>query len=151
MTDYTHLLKPRSEKVTQEAGFLRRAGAFVLDILLLDILVTAPFASVFSGFTFGASLTGRQIGAAVAVFLIAYAYFVVFEYTLGKTVGMTLLGLNVKQGRLWQHLVRNSFLLPFFPFPLFWIIEPLAILFYRAGVLERLSNTRTYYSKDVLW
>jgi hypothetical protein len=159
MADYLHLLRPRTGTIQREAGFLRRTGAFLFDILLLDIAITAPFASIFEHVLERAQevgvtnlvLTGREFGAAVMVFLIAYAYFVIFEYVLGQTPGMMLARTSVKGARrLWPHLVRNSFLIPIFPFVLFWIIEPFAILFYRRGVLEYVSSTRTLYQHEVL-
>ena len=158
MADYTHLLTPRATRVLQEASPLRRAGAFLLDILCIDLIVTAPFTPLFTsmvgrigktGIT-GFTYTARELALVVVIFLIAYAYFVLFEYVLGQTPGMMLLG-TVAEPALWQALVRNSFLLPFFPFVMFWFIEPFAILFSRRGVLERISGTRTFHQREVLF
>lgn len=156
---YDSLLRPRTAKISQEASFLRRAGAFLFDILLIDIVITAPFTPLFTSMVarvrttdvFELTYTNTELTAIMLVFLIAYLYFVVFEYVLGQTVGMSLLNIHSDgDDRLFTMLVRNSFLLPFFPFVMFWIIEPLAIMFKRRGVLEYLTKTRTVHKREVL-
>ncbi len=158
MTDYSELLMPRMGRVTQDASFARRTGAFLIDALLLDLILAAPFAPLFAGLLARAeagdiatfAYTTRELAAMVVLFLLAYAYFVLFEYVLTQTVGMMLMRIQVKEGgKLWQHALRNSLFLPFFPFMLFWVIEPIAILFSRRGVLERLSGTRTLHEQRV--
>jgi len=159
MEDYRSLLNPRMANVVQDASFLRRAGAFLVDILLLDMVVTAPFTTIlqnlatraervgFSALTY----TGTELAAAVFLFLIIYLYFVLFEYLLGQTLGMMLMNTRViGRNSIWSALARNSFLLPVFPFIVFWIVEPVAILFWRRGVLEQLSQTRTIHQQTIV-
>lgn len=158
MGSYRRLLRPRTETVVQDAGLLRRACGFLADLLIIDIIITAPFTPVLRGLAARAQASGfadviysgRELAAIVAVFLVAYLYFVLFEYVLGQTPGMMLVGTRTS-GSLGQHLVRNSFLLPFFPFVAFWLIEPAAIGFWRRGVLERISGTRTVHERTILW
>lgn len=157
--DYEHLLKPRSQEVRQNASFLRRLGAFIVDILVIDLVMTAPFTSLLAGLVARAQASGfssvaytqRELAIIVVMFLMAYLYFVLFEYVLGQTIGMMVANTRISDGQLWQILVRNSFVIPLFPFIIFWVVEPLAVLFGRRGVLERLSGTRTLYTKEVLF
>ena len=156
--DFQHLLNPRKASVKHNATFWRRAGAFIVDILILDILITAPFTKIFEGMlarspsVFAVSYSAAELAAIIGLFLVVYGYFVVFEYVLGQTPGMMLLGTQAENTEeLWRPVVRNSFLLPTFPFVLFWIIEPIAIILGKQGILERLSSTRTTYSREVLF
>jgi len=158
MKKYDHLLRPHTETVIQDAGFWRRAAAFIFDLLLLDLLVTSPFTPVFermmatidtTSFT-STAYTSRELGAALLLFIIIYMYFVLFEYTLGQTPGMMLMNTRVNKNNLGRVMVRNSVILPVFPFIIFWFIEPIAIAFWKRGVLERLSDTRTTYQREIL-
>ena len=54
-------------------------------------------------------------------------------------------------GKLRTFLIRNSFILPFFPFIALWVIEPIAIIFWRRSILEHLTKTRTIYQRDIIF
>jgi hypothetical protein len=151
---YADLLSPRTAKVTQDASFLRRMCGFLIDLLIIDLLITAPFTPIFSpylGVSIGA-LPASILAAAITIFLIIYCYFVLFEYLLGQTMGMMLVNTKV-EGRtgILSLLVRNSILLPFLPFVLFWVIEPISIIFWKRGAMEQFSKTRTVYQRDIIW
>lgn len=152
--NYKSLLQPRTARVMQDASFLRRCGSFIIDMLLLDLLVTAPFTPIFARFLdadlMSITYTGKELAAIVTLFLIIYTYYVLFEYLLGKTPGMMLMHTQVSgENGLPRLLLRNSFMLPFFPFIVFWIIEPAAVLFWRRSVLEHLTKTRTIYERTI--
>ncbi len=152
MARFSHLLQPRPRSLKREAGLPRRAGAFFLDVFLIDLLLTGPFRPVLSRrIEWPFTPTQEELAATMVLFLIAYAYFVLFEYLLGQTPGMMLLSTRTNNlPRVWQALTRNCFLIPVFPFVLLWILEPLMILFTGRGILERLSNTRTLYDRRVV-
>jgi hypothetical protein len=159
MSDIERLLRPRSANVQQDASFLRRAGAFIFDILLLDLIITVPLAPVFKGLVARAqtggwwslTYTNKEMGALLLLLLIAYTYFVVLEYLLGQTVGMMLLDIRVDPApRLRAAALRNCFLLPIGPLIVLWVLEPLAILLYKRSLLEYLSGTRTVRQRQVL-
>ena len=156
MNDYRSLLHPKQANVAEEAGFLRRAFAFLADLLIIDLFLAAPFLPVLSDLVGrvqheGTVLqyTGSELAAIVLLCTIAYLYFVLFEYTLGQTPGMMLAQTRVEGDGLGRMLLRNSLLLPVFPFIAFWIIEPLAIVWARRGVLEYLSSTRTIHQRTL--
>jgi uncharacterized RDD family membrane protein YckC len=151
------LLRPRAAQVEQDASFLRRAGAFLIDLLFIDLIVTAPFTEMFSAMLARAehgafTPTPGDLAAIVAVFLLIYGYLVVFEYTLGQTPGMTFLRIAVDGERPFGAIaLRNSFILPFFPFIALWIIEPIAIIAWRRSVLEQLTKTRTRHQRTIIY
>ena len=159
MQNFDHLLSPRSAKVKQDAGFWRRALAFIIDVLILDMIISVPFTPMFASMLSRMehtqwtqiAYTNQEIAAIVLLFLIVYCYFVLFEYLLGQTIGMMFVDIRIDcTVRLSQALLRNCFILPVFPFIVFWLIEPIAILTWRRGVLERLSQTRTVHQRNVL-
>jgi uncharacterized RDD family membrane protein YckC len=152
---FASLLAPRTAKVVQDASFLRRLGSLLVDIAILDLFVTAPFAALFAPLLnqelSAITYSGREMAAVIALFLIVYAYFVLFEYLLRQTPGMMLLRTHLSgKDHIGAVMLRNSFILPVFPFILFWVIEPLAILFWKRGVLERVSNTRTVHQRSII-
>ncbi len=159
MNDLTSLLNPRTEKFHQQAPFFRRALAFILDLLVLDIFVTSPFSKLFVDMIqrveqFGPwnlTYTPIEYATVLGVFVVVFSYFVIFEYVLGQTIGMMVLKTKVNRPKLWQAIVRNSFLIPIFPFVLLWIIEPLTIIFFKRSVLERISRTRTVHIRKVMY
>jgi uncharacterized RDD family membrane protein YckC len=155
--NYKELLRPRMTKVVQDAGFLRRLCSFVADILVLDLIITAPFTPLFSSLIsragnngFHMTYTRTEITAIVFLFLVVYLYFVLFEYLLGQTFGMMLANTRLAgNDGLGAILVRNSFILPVFPFILLWILEPLMVLFRKRSILEQVTKTRTIYQREV--
>lgn len=159
MKDYLRLLRPRSTVIESPASFWRRAFALVVDVLIIDLIVTAPFTTLFAplvaklqaGSWLAPSYTSAQLAMMAIVFLLAYAYFALFEYTLGQTPGMMLADTRVRgQVRLWQAAVRNAFLIPFGPVLFLWVIEPILVALNRQSLLERLTGTRTIRVRHVL-
>lgn len=149
--------------VVQDASFLRRALAFIIDLAIIDVVLTAPFTSLFAGAVTraerlgvtGFAYTTRELAMILTVFLILYGYFVLFEYLLDQTPGMMITNTMVRgeqgtSGGIVSFLVRNCFLIPIFPFILFWVIEPFAIIFWRRSVLEHLTKTRTVYERSII-
>jgi len=159
MRGYRELLGQRTARVVENASFTRRSGAFLADLLLINITISAPFAPLFSdlfekGFWQSSYelpvYTLAQLAAAMVLFAIVLAYFVLFEYLLGQTPGMMLLNTRAEgSSRLWAAVARNIFLIPVFPIVLLWIIEPLFILVRRQSVLEQLSGTKTIHERVI--
>lgn len=158
MHKYDHLLLPNASKVVQDAGFFRRMFAFIFDILILDIIITAPFTKIFEGLLkrvehnslSSITYTSQELTAIVIIVMIVLSYFILFEYILGQTLGMMLMDTKLSgENTLNNCIIRNSFIIPAFPFILLWIIEPIAIIFWKRGVLEHISNTRTTHEKII--
>lgn len=159
MDDYQHLLHPRTSVIVQDAGLWRRASAFIIDILIIDIFVTAPMTPVFEPMlqrmqentVTTMTYTNMELAAVLLIFTIAWIYFSLFEYLLGQTPGMMLMRLRTQGPRGITHmLMRNSFLLPFFPFIILWAVEPFAIGFWRRSVLEHITGTRTVHEQRII-
>ena len=146
--------------------FWRRAAAFVTDMMIINLVVISQFNSALRGYigdiTLRKSLSGQialPSGLYTMIFvisLLALFYFTFFEYYLGQTIGDILfkiktIALKEHDGKigLWTAALRNCYIIPFFPFYIFWIIEPLYLSFYGERFLERLTSTKTIMSSAV--
>lgn len=86
-------------------GFLRRAGAFLVDVLVIALLSLAMGAMAYIGYKVGLAAHNRSIswsnaGPLISVMTtaamgLATIYFVVFHGMGGKTIGKWLFGLRV--------------------------------------------------------
>ena len=133
----------------------RRFLAFLLDILILDLIVAAPFRSLLNvplsfqeAFRFLEQNSQVLFPIFFFMILFSFFYFVIMEYLLGQTVGKMLLDLKVvsNQGELSlaQVILRSLFLIPVFPFTLLWIMDPffMFIITKNRRFSEIISNTR---------
>lgn len=139
----------------------KRIAAFAIDILVLDLTILSPFQGVLmdalpSNFSISAldqvHVSGTLTATLIAMGLLAALYFALCESMLGQTVGKMLFRLRVagvaSPPGFWRCLLRSVFLLPIFPFAMFWLIDPLYMFFTRSSqrLLERLSATATIES-----
>jgi uncharacterized RDD family membrane protein YckC len=142
------------------AGFWKRAIAFLFDLLVINLIIIWPFEGLLQKY-FNSSMITKGIIAAsdalpskiyFAVLLIsvmALLYFTFMDYFIGQSAGMMLLNIksislnNNNNMTLWKALLRNCFILPFFPFYVFWIIEPIYLIFYKDRFLEKITGTKT--------
>jgi uncharacterized RDD family membrane protein YckC len=86
-------------------GFLRRAGAFIVDGLIVLLLSTVMGAMAFIGYKVGLAAHDRMVSVGNAGplvlfvtfgwFCLSAAYFVLFHGMDGRTIGKRLLGLRV--------------------------------------------------------
>jgi hypothetical protein len=148
------------------ASILRRLLAFILDLLVIDMIIAEPFKKLLSswipemtGFSQFQTLVQSsesfiaQISSTILVIsILALLYFSVMQSILSQTVGMMILNIfvirqekKINKPTLWQCIVRNVFVFPFFPFFVLWLTEPLFLVFsrQRMRMLEVLSKTIT--------
>ena len=139
--------------MTVRASVWRRVLALFIDVMLMDLLFFPQFSRFLkidqslsweSLASQQASLPHGFVASMVAMGIIALLYFTLYQHYLGQTLGMRLLGLRVAGDRsLWRCALRNAFALPFFPFTLFWIMDPLYLFWRKERLLERWSGTAT--------
>jgi uncharacterized RDD family membrane protein YckC len=139
----------------------KRLLAFIIDIMIINFVILFPFRRLFQkivpsslGFkeTFEA-VNAPELNSVIVLMSIFSAilmvlYFVLLEGKLRQSIGKILTGIYVvgeaKELRLWQLLVRNLFLVPFFPFILLWVVDPAFMLLTKDNkrLSEILSKTR---------
>lgn len=155
---------PKQRLVQGPASFLKRMGAFFIDIMILNIIVFMSFESVLKGVFGGMEYSDiakminsnpDMINSLTLIFFVigvlCITYFSYLEYKIGQTVGMSLFGIsvapiekNVKLG-ITAFFLRNAYAIPVFPFMLLWIIDPVYMFFNKSGqrFTESLSKTQT--------
>ena len=151
---------PNKKIIFAQASILKRAAAFAIDILIINLAILFPFDSVFQKIVPSDSLSeafeflssnadSTSIKAIIiSASIVTILYFVIFEKKLKQTPGKMLFKLYVEaQGKdlkYWQLFVRSMFLIPFFPFVLLWIIDPIVMLFTKENqrLSEILSRTK---------
>ncbi|MEM4755542.1 MAG: RDD family protein [Candidatus Woesearchaeota archaeon] len=141
------------EKTFVPASYWRRLFALVVDIVLLDLFVYMQFSFMFPKTLSFASfkdlapdqMNMMMMGAMILTFF-TLLYFVYQEKTYGQTLGQRIAQISIqapKEATWRHHLINNFFLIPFFPFLLLWIIEPIYMFVKKERLLETLSTLRT--------
>ena len=151
---------PNKKTIFAQASILKRATAFAIDILVINVAILFPFDGVFQKimpsdsfsktFEFLSSNSDSTSIKAIIISasIVTLLYFAILEKKLRQTPGKMLFNLYVtpqgKDLKYWQLLVRSMFLIPFFPFVLLWIIDPIVMLFTKENqrLSEILSRTK---------
>lgn len=169
MKQYDPLARYQQQEL-QAPSFLARSLAFLLDLSLLGMTIFAPVSLLAEQFIpatdyksayhyFLSNVAAANVLTIVFffVFVLGILYFTLLEYLIGQTAGKRLLRLKIvdlsgKNPAFWQCLVRNLVLLPVFPFIIFWVVDPLYLLFTKQRLTEQLSRTRTvnYINNNIL-
>ena len=144
-------------------SFWRRAFSLLVDIVIINLVTSYPFSELskkyFGEMTIAQAMTiGEQIIPSImywAVFIIsilALLYFTLFEYFLGQSPGQMLLrvksvSIDAKKKKItfWRALISNCFILPYFPFFVLWIVEPIHLIIYKERFLEHITHTKTIH------
>ncbi len=156
---------PGKRTVLGPAPVWRRLFAFIIDLLILNVIFFFPFQSMIEGLipNGGWETIVMQANANLAALetitavlgIVALLYFTFFEAALAKTPGKHLMHILVAsespQPSFWRMMIRNLYVLPIFPFILLWLLEPLFMIFSKdqQRLLERLSKTRTMMNHAV--
>ncbi|MFH1642299.1 MAG: RDD family protein [Nanoarchaeota archaeon] len=136
---------PKERIFTGPASLVKRSLAFIIDIILISFIIyplenilrniipnTASYKDAITVLNNPEYLT-LITTVSILIAIVAVIYFSFLEYRLGQTVGKILTNIFVisdtKELKYWQCLVRALFLLPFIPFILLWVIDPLYIIF----------------------
>lgn len=143
---------PKTRVMVARAPVWKRIFAFIIDLFIIDLL----FFPQFRRFVITESWTLEQVMqgqvslpagftmAVVAMGVLATLYFSLYQYYFAETLGMRLLGIRVGGERtFWRCLLRNAYALPFFPFTIFWVVEPVYLFWRKERLLEKWSKTTT--------
>lgn len=143
-----------------QASLLRRLFAFILDLLIINLIIVAPFRHIMLKLIpENASMIGAMSALQdqetlmvlqmvfMLIGILGFCYFILLEYAIGQTVGKIILNLEVKgdgsRPGIFRIMLRNLFLIPVFPFSLIWIFD-LGYLLIFSGQGQRLTE---YWSK----
>lgn len=143
----------------------QRLIAFGLDLIIINLTILAPFQTYLLGVLKTDRITPAVLNnpevlsmmypAVLFGAIFAFFYFSLLDYALGQTVGKIIMNLKVKseKGRLslFQSMLRNLIILPFFPFTFFWFADPIYYFFFRQKeqrLSEVLSKTKIHKVKS---
>tara|TARA_Y100000310_G_scaffold345614_1_gene467319 strand:- start:394 stop:885 length:492 start_codon:yes stop_codon:yes gene_type:complete len=153
--------KRKKEVSIQPAKLWKRLAAFIIDLFLINLILLSPFSSLTKELLpettdiqelFNYVQENPEVAESINLIRIitsglAILYFAIMERFFAQTVGKMVMHIRVKslteKLRFWQCVARSLFFIPFFPFGLFWIIEPVSLLFNKdkRRTLELLSKT----------
>lgn len=131
------------------ASLLKRMVAFIIDLLIIRFVIFMPFVPYLEQFvpkeaslsaTFRIISESAKVSKNLAIIMLlltilVLAYFTFFEWALNQTPGKMLVRIYKiaeaapEQKMLLRYLLSNMILIPFFPFYLLWVIDPLYALF----------------------
>ena len=151
----------KGKTILAQASILKRAVAFIIDLLIINVVILFPFRRIFDRIipetdSFSKTmdfLSSNELNISLTVILLLIAfitilYFMIMEKKLNQTPGKMLFNLYVnsqtKDLKYWQLFIRSIFLIPLFPFVLLWFIDPLVMFFTKENqrLSEILSKTK---------
>jgi uncharacterized RDD family membrane protein YckC len=152
---------PKKRHMLQPASVWKRVLAFLIDFMIMQIVIVGPFSDALTStipmnYDFMQNYEYLSAHMNVAeklstvlfiVFILAFIYSVLFELSLDQTPGRMLLNLYLmpenKQDKvnLLKIIIRNLVYLPFFPFYLLMIIDPLFLVFTGKRISDKFSRT----------
>ena len=144
-------------------GFWKRVFSFIIDIMIINLTIIYPFRGSFTKYfgklTIAESMTAADgaissnIYAIIFIISLLALLFTFFEYYLGQSPGQMLLRIKVVSINIghsgitfWRAMIRNLYILLFFPFyPTVMIIDIVYLAFYKERLLEKITGTRTVH------
>ena len=148
----------QSSNLYNSASFWKRTLAFIFDLLLINLIIAWPFQSTLQQYALKEFSVDKVLPAeayfiVVMIFLLALLYFTFLEYYVGQTPGQMIMNMEsiAIDGNMafWKALLKNIFILPFFPFYILWALEPVHLIFYKQRLMERWTNTNTVMSGKI--
>lgn len=154
---------PKARIMEAPASFGKRAAAFFVDMIIIQIVLFAPFKEIVNnlipqginyveliGYLENNPGVQESMTVVLAVFgILTVMYFTAYEFYLSQTIGKMLFGIYIrsedgKQAKpsIIQIIVSNLTFVPFFPFMILWVIDPVHMLFSpkRQRFMEKISK-----------
>ena len=152
---------PEEKKFVGPALIWKRLIAFLIDVLLLDIIFSFVFRGAIGSMipedaTFWEKMsiadTSNYEGLYslfIAIFLLSFLYFFTLEKRYGQTIGKKIFNIYViaenEKLNYWQAFVRNMGFVPFLFLPIILFLDPFFMAFSKTGqtLSEMLSRTKS--------
>lgn len=158
--DMKNLNLPKGPRYDVPASILKRFLAFIIDMLLLDIIVSSAFIKYFEsllnkGLEYNSMvnyLTNNPIFFKKLYFmfliigLLYLLYFLFMQMNFKKTIGMKIMNLKIittdkKEFDFIKASLRNLFVIPIFPIIILWLIDPIYLFWKNQRLSEMISKT----------
>ncbi|MBW2966555.1 RDD family protein [Candidatus Woesearchaeota archaeon] len=138
---------PKEKSFIAPASLIKRFISYFIDLFIINFVVVYPFGNILkkiipetSSFaeTYQYIQSNPTITTALTILsltigILTVAYFTFFEYLTQQTPGKMLMKQYItkergKELRFRNYLISNLTFLPFFPFILLWIIDPVYMI-----------------------
>lgn len=133
---------PKKRGFIAPASLIKRFASYFIDLIIINFIILIPFKKVLSKIIPQNSsyievyhfiennpeISSIFLALSLLIGILAVLYFTYFEYYLQQTPGKMLMNIYIipenRKLSFWNYLVSNLTFLPFFPFILLWIIDP---------------------------
>lgn len=137
---------PKKRTVEAPASLLSRFAAYAADILIIYYLIARPFSKItkqllpnsdfreaYAYLQSNPEAANVLLLSTLSMGILILIYFTYFEFKLQQTPGKMILRQYIKpvKGKLtfWNYLISNLTFLPFFPFVILWVVDPIYMIF----------------------
>jgi hypothetical protein len=153
---------PKARIVEIPARAWKRMLAFIVDLLIINTVILYPFKKYFKNIVpitryqeaveyvlTNPSVTNTLTTIAVMVSVIIVLYFSLSGFKTGTTIGKLLFRIRtkslLKETKYWQYLVASLTFIPFMPFVILWVVDPLHMMLTekKQRFMERLARLET--------
>ncbi|AJF60910.1 TPA: RDD family protein [Candidatus Woesearchaeota archaeon] len=152
---------PKKRVMTANAPAWKRTLSFAIDILIIQFVIFMPYSGVvqrviptsrdftqnYNYIAANPDAINSLIPAFAVMFLLVFAYFVIFELKFGQTPGKMIMRLKLqteKKERITflNVAIRNLACFPVFPLWLLWIADPAYLFITGSRLSDRLTKTK---------
>jgi uncharacterized RDD family membrane protein YckC len=153
---------PKARVVEVPASLWKRALAFIIDLFIINTVILFPlekyFKSIIPATSYkdvaryvmeNPSVTDKLTVIMIVISIIIVLYFSLSNYKTQTTLGKYLFRIRTKgaekEAKYWQHLVGSLTFIPFMPFAVLWVIDPIYIMMSekRQRLMERIAKLIT--------
>lgn len=155
--EYSYEL-PQERMPESPAPLFRRAAAFIIDVLIFNIVLYPLFMKVFQGVsglsndlltveyvTLHPELLTAMFGVIISSSLILCFYMALSEYSFGETLGKHFMGLHVKgSAGLWGYVARNLLKSTFI---ILLPIDLIGLFLYNQRIIDKVLGINVLYTR----
>ena len=164
-------MKKKSKSFLGTASLLNRILALFLDLFIIYFVIARPFyrlilsvlpdlqttnySEIIEILNSSPEIVNNLTLIFFSISIISLIYFSYMEYKFSQTFGQMALGLKIKSEKketnIWQYVLTNLFVFPFFPFIILWFLDPI-YMFYKGKKytehIAKLKMEQVYVIKD---
>lgn len=150
---------PEKRTFIAPASLPRRFAAYFIDLVIINYTILIPFKKLFAKIiphdSYSAiyqyvettpGIYNLVLFLSLLVGILIVMYFTYFEYKTQQTPGKMLMKIYIipEAGKIsfWNYLISNLTFIPFFPFILLWVIDPIYMFISPKNqrLMERFTN-----------
>lgn len=155
-------MKKKSKSFLGTASLSKRILALILDLFIIYLIIARPFyrlilsslgnietanySQIIEILNSNPEIVNNLTFIFFSISIIALIYFSYMEYKFSQTFGQMLLGLKIKSEKketnIWQYVLTNLFVFPFFPFIILWFLDPIYMFYKGKKYTEHIAKLK---------